>query len=79
MIQSFVITLREGLEAFLIVAISLAYLRKAGRHELIPAVRWGIVLAILISIGAAFLFQRAANQALGKASWRSLPRSRWRR
>jgi high-affinity iron transporter len=64
MIQSFVITLREGLEAFLIVAISLAYLRKAGRHELIPAVRWGIVLSILISIGAAFVFQRAANQAL---------------
>ena len=64
MIQAFVITLREGLEAFLIVAISLAYLRKAGRHELVPAVRWGIALAVLISIGAAFLFQRAANQAL---------------
>src|SRR6185436_8649544 len=61
MIQSFVITLREGLEAFLIVAISLAYLRKAGRHELIPAVRWGIVLSILISIGAAFVFQRTAR------------------
>ena len=32
--QAFVITLREGLEAFLIVAISLAYLRKRGRDEL---------------------------------------------
>ena len=64
MIQAFVITLREGLEAFLIVAISLAYLRKSGRQELVPAVRWGIVLSILISIGAAFLFQRARNQAL---------------
>ena len=64
MAQAFVITLREGLEAFLIVAISLAYLRKSGRHELVPAVRWGIALAVLISIGAAFLFQRAANQAL---------------
>ena len=38
MIQAFVITLREGLEAFLIVAISLAYLRKSGRQELVPAV-----------------------------------------
>ena len=39
MFQAFVITLREGLEAFLIVAISLAYLRKSGRHQLVPAVR----------------------------------------
>ena len=64
MLQAFIITLREGLEAFLIVAISLAYLRKSGRHELVPAVHWGIGLSILISIGAAFLFQRASNQAL---------------
>ena len=64
MLPAFVITLREGLEAFLIVAISLAYLRKSGRHELVPAVRWGIGLSILLSIGAAYLFQRARNQAL---------------
>jgi high-affinity iron transporter len=64
MLPAFVITLREGLEAFLIVAISLAYLRKSGRAELVPAVRWGIALSILISIGGAFLFQRAANHAL---------------
>jgi high-affinity iron transporter len=64
MLQAFVITLREGLEAFLIVAISLAYLRKSGRHELLPAVRWGIGLSVLISIGGAMLFQRAANHAL---------------
>jgi high-affinity iron transporter len=64
MMQAFVITLREGLEAFLIVAISLAYLRKSDRRELIPAVHWGIALSVLISIGAAMLFRRAANQAL---------------
>jgi high-affinity iron transporter len=64
MLQAFVITLREGLEAFLIVAISLAYLRKSGRHELVPAVRWGIAVSIVLSIGAAYLFQRARNQAL---------------
>jgi high-affinity iron transporter len=64
MLQAFVITLREGLEAFLIVAISLAYLRKSGRLALIPAVHWGIGLSILLSIGAAWLFQRASNQAL---------------
>jgi high-affinity iron transporter len=64
MSQAFVITLREGLEAFLIVAISLAYLRKSGRQKLIPAVHWGIAVAVLLSIGASVLFQRASNQAL---------------
>jgi len=64
MLQAFVITLREGLEAFLIVAISLAYLRKTGRPQLVSAVHWGIGVAILVSIGAAVLFQRANNQAL---------------
>lgn len=64
MLQAFVITLREGLEAFLIVAISLAYLRKSGRRELIRAVHWGIALSVLLSVGAAMLFQRASNQAL---------------
>jgi high-affinity iron transporter len=64
MLQAFVITLREGLEAFLIVAISLAYLRKTGRPQLVKAVHWGIGVAIFLSIGAAILFQRANNQAL---------------
>jgi high-affinity iron transporter len=64
MIQAFVITLREGLEAFLIVAISLSYLRKTGRHRLVPAVHWAIGASVLVSIGAAILFQRANNQAL---------------
>jgi high-affinity iron transporter len=64
MVQAFVITLREGIEAFLIVAISLAYLRKSGRHELVPAVRWGIGAAVVASVGAAYLFAQARNQAL---------------
>jgi high-affinity iron transporter len=64
MLPAFMITLREGLEAFLIVAISLAYLRKSGRFTLVPAVHWGIVVSLLLSVIAAFLFQRASNQAL---------------
>jgi high-affinity iron transporter len=64
MLQSFVITLREGLEAFLIVAISLAYLRKTGRRNLVPAVHWGIATAVAVSIGLGLLLQRARNQAL---------------
>ena len=64
MLQAFVITLREGLEAFLIVAISLAYLRKTGRRELVPAVHWGIAVSIALSIGAGLLLARARNQSL---------------
>jgi high-affinity iron transporter len=64
MFQAFMIALREGLEAFLIVAISLAYLRKTGRAQLTSAVHWGIGVSILLSIGAAVLFNRASNQAL---------------
>jgi high-affinity iron transporter len=62
MLQAFVITLREGLEAFLIVAISLAYLRKSGRSELAKAVHWGILVAVLVSGVGGYLLFNAANQ-----------------
>ena len=64
MLQAFVITLREGLEAFLIIAISLAYLRKTGRRALLPAIHWGIATSIALSIGAGLLLAKARNQAL---------------
>jgi high-affinity iron transporter len=60
--QAFVITLREGLEAFLIVAISLAYLRKRGRDELTKAVHWGIAAAVAASALGGYLLYHAANQ-----------------
>lgn len=62
MLQAFVITLREGFEAFLIVAISLSYLRKSGRAALISAVRWGVVLAAGLSAVGGYLLFHAANQ-----------------
>src|SRR5262249_48057524 len=64
MVQAFVITLREGLEAFLIVAISLAYLKKTGRQALLPAVHWGIALSVVVSIAAGLLLAQANNQSL---------------
>jgi high-affinity iron transporter len=50
MLQMFVITLREGIEAFLIVAIALAYLRKTGRDSLVPAVFWGTGAGVTLSL-----------------------------
>jgi len=63
-LQTYVITLREGLEAFLIVAISLAYLRKIDRRDLVPAVHWGIAVSLVLSAAAGYLFSKAANQPL---------------
>jgi high-affinity iron transporter len=48
--QMLVVTLREGIEAFLIVAIAAAYLRKTGRAALLPAVWWGTAVALLASV-----------------------------
>lgn len=64
MLQAFVITFREGLEAFLIIAISLAFLRKSGSRHLVPAVQWGIAVSVVLSVIAGWLFSQASNQAL---------------
>jgi high-affinity iron transporter len=64
MLQAFVITLREGLEAFLIVAISLSYLRQSGRQALAGAVHWGIGAAVAVSGIGGYLLYHAANQEL---------------
>ncbi len=50
MFQTLLITFREGLEAFLMVAVATLYLRKTGRHALINAVRTGLGVSIAGSI-----------------------------
>ena len=57
MYQAFMIVLREGVEAFLIVAIVFAYLRKTAQTRLLGAVGWGIAASALFScILSYFLF-----------------------
>jgi high-affinity iron transporter len=51
MTDMLIITLREGIEAFLIVAIAAAYLRKTGRDALLSAVWAGTAVALAISVG----------------------------
>ena len=56
MLESFVIVLREGIEAALVVAIVIGALRKSGREDLYGRVAQGIALAFAASIaGAIFL------------------------
>jgi high-affinity iron transporter len=48
--QMLLVTLREGIEMFLIVAIAATYLRQTGRNTLVSAVTWGTVTAVGFSI-----------------------------
>ena len=58
MLQAFIITLREGVEAALIVGITLACLAKIGRPELRKSVFTALIAAFLGSIGIAILLSR---------------------
>src|SRR6266852_627400 len=58
MLQAFIITLREGVEAALIVGITLAYLAKIGRPELRKSVYAALAAAFLGSIGVAVVLSR---------------------
>lgn len=57
MVSSFLIALREGLEAFLIVGILISYLFKINQKRYIKHVIFGAALAIVLSIGLAYLFE----------------------
>src|SRR6516165_6944428 len=58
MLEAFIITLREGVEAALIVGITLAYLAKIGRPELRETVYAALVAAFFGSIGVAIVLSR---------------------
>src|SRR6266478_959463 len=58
MLQAFIITLREGVEAALIVGITLAYLAKIGRNDLRKSVYAALGSAFVGSIGAALIISR---------------------
>jgi len=58
MLQAFIITLREGVEAALIVGITLAYLAKIKRPDLKKSVYAALISAFVGSIGVAVLLSR---------------------
>jgi FTR1 family protein len=58
MIPALIVSLREGVEAALIVGITLAYLTKIGRNDLRKTVYAGLVAAFLGSVAGAVVLSR---------------------
>ena len=58
MLEAFIVTLREGVEAALIVGITLAYLSKINRPELRKSVYAALISAFVGSLGVAALLSR---------------------
>ncbi len=65
MFQSFVITLREGVEAALIIGLVLGHLKKTGRENWGQIVYWALAAAIAASVAGAFILSQVElNQEL---------------
>ena len=64
MSQAFVIVLREGFEAFLIVSIIVSYLRKVRHEWALPAAYWGIAVSVFTSTVLGFVLSRGVNEPL---------------
>src|SRR5690349_2975481 len=63
----FLKTFSQGLQAFMPVAAALVWCRMAGATRARRALRWGVGLALPLSIPAALAFQGSARQAVVEA------------
>ncbi len=68
MFQSLVITLREGVEAALILGIVLGYLRKVGRQSWNQIVYWALTAAVAGSLVVAAILHRLQMREFSDAS-----------
>lgn len=68
MLANYLIGLREGLEAALIVAILVAYLVKLDRREALPRLWAGVGAAAAVSVAVALLLQLASESLSEKAA-----------
>jgi high-affinity iron transporter len=62
--QGLTIALREGIESFLVVALTVLYLVRTGRRQLLSAVWWGVGLSVAVCACAGYLLSKALSQSL---------------
>lgn len=64
--SSLLITLREGLEIALVLAIIVAYLRKTGRGDRVGSVWVGSAVAAVVCVITGYIFYKAVGELQGK-------------
>ena len=67
MLPSYLLSLREGIEAALIIGIVIGALRKIRRTDLVPALWWGVLSAAAVSTLAAVLLTSFGLELEGPA------------
>ena len=67
MLSTFVIALREGLEAALIIGILVAYILKTDRRHLLAPLWSGVVAAIVGSIGLGLILSKTSEELTERA------------
>jgi high-affinity iron transporter len=65
LLGNFLIGLREGLEAALVVSILIAFLVKSGRRERLGQVWLGVAAAVVLSVAFGFVLTYVAEDLLG--------------
>ena len=64
MLQALLVTFREGIEAFLIVGIISAYLRKTNRAGLLRGIHIGLAASVVTCVAGAWAWLQVPNQPL---------------
>jgi hypothetical protein len=63
----FLRTFSQGLQAFMPIAVALAWCHASGQPRMAAAIRRGLALAIPVSFAGAWFFRSTTNQALNEA------------
>lgn len=72
MLQTLLLTFREGVEALLIVAIALSYLRQTGRRQLVPVLHAAWLTAVIGSAVLGVILAQAGAMSSFWEGWLAL-------